>query len=255
MAQETSDDRATLAYKIRRAITKPHRIVPYFRRVLRNRRLRSQAESHTEFYRAVMHGVATQDSDMAVGSFDRGHWMEVGKLQFDYLLKHGLAAHHQVLDIGCGNLRAGWRIIEYLEPGNYHGIDISPDILLAGLRTIEEFGLQHKVPYLFIVEDLRFSSLPTEHFDVVHAHSVFSHAPLEVLDECMAHVSRIMKPSGFFDFTWLLSKGDTASFLHEDFYHPREQVIGLARRHGFDVQEMKDWVYVQSKLRLRKHAR
>ena len=36
-----------------------------------------------------------------------------------------------MLEIGCGNLRAGRLFIDYLDAGNYYGIDISPDILLA----------------------------------------------------------------------------------------------------------------------------
>ena len=36
-----------------------------------------------------------------------------------------------MLEIGCGNLRAGHLFIGYLDAGNYYGIDISPDILLA----------------------------------------------------------------------------------------------------------------------------
>ena len=34
------------------------------------------------------------------------------------------------------------------------------------------------------VRDLRFALLPDAMFDVVHAHSVFSHSPLHVIEEC-----------------------------------------------------------------------
>jgi ubiquinone/menaquinone biosynthesis C-methylase UbiE len=198
-----------------------------------------------------MRAEGTKNPDMSVGSSSRDHWMDVGKLQFDYLVKHGLRPNHSVLEIGCGNLRAGWRLIRYLHPGKYYGIDISPDILLAALKTVEDFGLQHKLPHLVVVENLRFSYLPDQYFDIVHAHSVFSHAPIDVLDECLKHVGRVMKPSGFFDFTWLQSNAGSASVLGEDFYFPRERIVELAHRHGFNAQEMGDWVYVQPKLRLR----
>ncbi len=45
-----------------------------------------------------------------------------------------------MLDIGCGNLRAGWRFIDYLEAGHYYGIDISPDILMAAKQTLTTQG-------------------------------------------------------------------------------------------------------------------
>jgi len=245
-------DRNKLAYKIQKAISKPDMIVPYLRRALRNRRLCSQGGSHIGFYREIMHAEATKSPDIAVGSSNRDHWMDVGQLQFDYLVRHGLKPDHSILEIGCGNLRAGWRLIQYLQPGKYYGIDISPDILVAGLKNIEEFQLQEKLPHLAIVENLRLGFLPSDHFDVVHAHSVFSHTPLEVLDECLTHVGRVMRPDGFFDFTWLLSEGAPASVLGEDFYFPREQVTGIARSRGFELEEMEDWAYVQPKLRLRK---
>ncbi len=93
-----------------------------------------------------------------------------------------------MLEIGCGNLRAGRLFIDYLDAGNYYGIDISPDILLAAQATIEEFGLQPKLPHLTLVRDLKLEFLPSDQFTVVHAHSVFSHSPIEVIDECLAHV-------------------------------------------------------------------
>ncbi len=43
-----------------------------------------------------------------------------------------------MLEIGCGNLRAGRLFIEHLDAGDYYGIDISPDILLAAQRTLAE---------------------------------------------------------------------------------------------------------------------
>ncbi len=79
-------------------------------------------------------------------------------------------------------------------PGNYYGLDISPEILLAAQDTVAEYGLQAKLPHLTLVRDLRFAFLPDGQFDVIHAHSVFSHSPIEVIDECLAHVGRVMAP-------------------------------------------------------------
>jgi ubiquinone/menaquinone biosynthesis C-methylase UbiE len=123
-------------------------------------------------------------------------------MQFDYLLRHGLRQGDRMLEIGCGNLRAGHLFIGYLESGGYYGIDISPDILVAAQRTLTEFGLQAKLPHLALVNDLTLDFLPADYFTVVHAHSVFSHSPVEVISECMAHVGRVMAPGAIFDFTF-----------------------------------------------------
>ncbi len=66
-----------------------------------------------------------------------------------------------MLDIGCGNLRGGRLFIDYLDAGNYYGIDISPEILVAALDTIAEYRLQPKLPRLALVNDLTLGFLPT----------------------------------------------------------------------------------------------
>lgn len=146
--------------------------------------------------------VAHKGANAAVGSPDGEQWLWFGQLQFRYLRAHGVAAGGRVLDIGCGNPRTGWHLIDYLEPGNYDGIDISPDILIAAQHTIVDPGPQDKLPHLTPMRDLRFAFLPEGWFDVVHAQSVFSHSPAEVVEECLAPVGRILKPEGYIDFTF-----------------------------------------------------
>jgi ubiquinone/menaquinone biosynthesis C-methylase UbiE len=176
-------------------------------------------------------------------------------MQFSYLLKHGLRPEHRILDIGCGNLRAGWRLIQHLDSGNYYGVDISPDILLAALKELRDQRLQHKYPHLVLVNDLKFEFLPDESFDVIHAHSVFTHTRVDAIEQCFASAARILKPSGFFDLTYL--EGDKFSLNDEDFCYPRETLLQIAASHNFDATYMTDWdysTYMQHKLRLRRRA-
>lgn len=188
-----------------------------------------------------MRADASRSSDAAVGSSSRESWLRTGQLQFDYLVGHGLKPDMRMLEIGCGNLRAGRLFIDYLDAGHYYGIDISPDILLAAERTLAEFGLQRKIPHLALVDDLRLDFLPDDWFDVVHAHSVFSHSPLAVITECLAHVGRIMVPGGFFDFTFDRTDGTEHQVLREDFYYRAETLTGLARQHGLEACVAADW--------------
>lgn len=75
--------------------------------------------------------------------------MELGADQFDYPVAAGLQPDHHLLEIGCGNLRAGWRFIDYLDVGHYTGVDISPDVLFAAQATLIDFnaakGGEHQV--------------------------------------------------------------------------------------------------------------
>ncbi|RFS81350.1 class I SAM-dependent methyltransferase [Actinomadura spongiicola] len=249
----TRRNRASLAYKLRYAAKNPDKIRPYVGRVARDLRIRLSSRDHVAYYRAVMRSDAARSPEAAVGSRSHERWLALGQMQFDYLLKHGLKPDDRLLEIGCGNLRAGWRFIDHLDAGNYYGIDISPDILLAAQNTLVQQDLRDKLPHLTLVNDLKLRFLPSEYFSVVHAHSVFSHSPLEVIDECLAHVGRILTPDGFFDFTFDRTEGTEHHVLHEDFYYRTETLIALAEKHGFTARFMDDWEELphgQSKIRV-----
>jgi SAM-dependent methyltransferase len=208
---------------------------------------------HLAYYGAVVDDLVVQGKATAVGTDLTARSRRVGKLQFDYLCEHGLQPSHRVLEIGCGNLRAGWRLIRYLDAGNYYGLDISQEVLFAAQQTVADRDLADKLPYLLLVRDQKFTALPDSTFDVVHAHSVFSHAPLDVIEDCFAHVGRIMKPTGFFDFTFKRTEGKEYGKLREDFYFRTETLVDAATRHGLSARFMDDWEalgHSQSKIRL-----
>ncbi|GAA2279789.1 class I SAM-dependent methyltransferase [Actinomadura luteofluorescens] len=249
----TSRNRASLAYRLRYAAQNPDKIGSYLSRVARDLKFRASSRDHVAYYRAVMRADAARSPEAAVGSPTRERWLALGQMQFDYLLRHGLKPDDRLLEIGCGNLRAGWRFIDYLDAGNYYGIDISPDILLAAQHTLVRNDLREKLPHLALVDDLKLRFLPGAHFTVVHAHSVFSHSPLEVIDECLANVGRVLAPGGFFDFTFDRTEGTEHHVLREDFYYRTETLTSLAEGHGFTARFMDDWEELphgQSKIRV-----
>ena len=80
----------------------------------------------------------------------------------------------------------------------------------------------------------------------------------QVIDECLAHVGRVMKPDGFFDFTFDRTEGAEHHVLREDFYYRTETLVALAGRHGLTGRLMNDWEelpHPQSKLRVSRPAR
>jgi SAM-dependent methyltransferase len=250
-------NRANPLHQAKYALQHPGRIPAHMRRLTRDLRLRWSTRDHVAYYRAVMHADAAHSPEAAVGSKNHERWLALGQMQFDYLVGHGLKPGDRMLEIGCGNLRAGWRFIDYLDAGHYYGIDISPDILLAAERTLVERGLQPKLPHLTVVNDLTFDFLPAEYFTVVHAHSVFSHSPLEVIDQALGHVGRVLTPDGLFDFTFDRTEGAEHHVLWEDFYYRTESLLALAEKHGLQARFMDDWEQLphgQSKIRVRRKA-
>jgi SAM-dependent methyltransferase len=250
-------NRATVTHQIGYAIRHPQRLPRHLVRAGRDTWLRFRHPDHVDYYRAVMKSDTGKNPEAAVGSKSHQGWLTLGAMQYDYLLSHGLAPGDRMLDIGCGNLRAGWRFIDYLETGHYHGLDISPDILIAAQQTLVTQELQHKLPRLTVVRDLGFGFLPDAHFQVVHAHSVFSHSPLHVIEECFANVGRILAPGGHFDFTFDRTTGAEHHVLREDFYYRTETLVALAGKYGLEARFMDDWEQLphgQSKIRITHRA-
>jgi SAM-dependent methyltransferase len=74
-------------------------------------------------------------------------WNAIGQLQLDYLLSAGLLSTHKLLDLGCGALRTGAKLIPYLEPANYYGIDADVRRLDAGYnQELGQLGLRKRSP-------------------------------------------------------------------------------------------------------------
>lgn len=125
-----------------------------------------------------------------------GDWEEIGQLQIDFWLEHGLKPNHYFLDVGCGALRAGIRFIRYLEAGHYFGIDNNKEAIEAG-RQIElaKHGLTHKNPTLVHTNEFDFSSFDVE-FDYATIHSVFPHLALNSIIQCMMNLEKVLAPGG-----------------------------------------------------------
>lgn len=235
-------NRSSLSYKMAFAARHPGQVPPYIRRVCVDAWLRTRSDDHVSYYRKVMkYKAAAHGVEVAVGSRSYDQWLEFGQMQFDYLLKHGLKPTDRVLEIGCGNLRAGRLLIDYLDVGNYYGIDISGEVLISAGHILSESGLQEKLPRLALTEDLTFDFLPTDYFTAVHANSVFTHCPIEIIDECLANISRVMAPTAFFDFTFYANDERDYQVLREDFYYRPATLLALAERHGLAARLLDDW--------------
>lgn len=128
-----------------------------------------------------------------------GMWDEIGRLQFDLLLREGLTPADALLDIGCGCLRGGVHFVERLEPGRYYGTDLQSSLLEAGRRELDLKGLGGRVPAANLRVDDAFA---VEQFGVVFdyalAFSVFTHTPLNHLCLCLERLAPVMRRGGLF---------------------------------------------------------
>jgi ubiquinone/menaquinone biosynthesis C-methylase UbiE len=182
-------------------------------------------------------------------------WVERGKRHYDHLRDLGLLKQHRLLEIGCGDLEMGWRSIRFLDPGAYTGIDISPEALLAANDNVYDLNLQQLEPRLALVAALRLDELPANHFDVVDAPSLLRRLPLDVIDELLRGVRRVLRRDGFFVVTFNEAEGEPWDVLGLQFHHPAEAITALASERGFITERLTDWPLGGTRLCLRPEPR
>ncbi len=177
------------------------------------------------------------DPHSAVG----GMWEEIGILQFEILVRHGLDPKHTLLDIGCGTLRGGRHFIRFLDVGNYTGIDISRAALEYAHLLVENEGLSGKKPRLMLnwEKSLHFSDLSKERFDFLLAQSVFTHLPREEIQKCFIGVRKIMHSESLFFFTFRARDRATRVGL-KSFQYPFEFFENLASQHNFRLDDLSN---------------
>jgi SAM-dependent methyltransferase len=109
----------------------------------------------------------------------RRKFVTAGRGQLEILLSRGLLPHHRVLDVGCGALRGGWWLINFLRPDRYFGIEPNKKMLDAGIEVmVGRCLLDEKRPRFANNADFDFSVFG-EQFDFLVARSVWTHASLE----------------------------------------------------------------------------
>jgi SAM-dependent methyltransferase len=165
-------------------------------------------------------------------------WQKKREFQLLFLKQMGLLPQHYLLDIGCGTLRGGIPLIDYLETGHYFGVEVRRSVLDEAAKELHEAGLEHKTPQLSLAPSLSTLALGRE-FDFLWAFSVLIHLSDELLEGCLSAAARHLKDTGAFyanvnigdrqDGQW---QGFPVVFRSGEFY--RE----AGRRHGLDVADL-----------------
>ena len=124
-------------------------------------------------------------------------WQMKREFQIRFLRQVGLQPQQYLLDLGCGTLRGGIPLIQYLEPGHYYGVDVRAQALDEGKKELREAGLEHKNPVFVLSEQLSSLNIDRE-FDFIWAFAVLIHMRDDILGECLGLVRRHLKEGGCF---------------------------------------------------------
>jgi SAM-dependent methyltransferase len=125
-----------------------------------------------------------------------GFWKQTRDFQIDFLRKRGLRPEHNFLDLGCGVLRGGLPLIEYLAPGRYTGADLRESCILESGRLISEFDLTEKRPQLLSTSCFGINELEPSSFDYIWNFQLLYHLDDTGVQDCLRAISKLLRTDG-----------------------------------------------------------
>ena len=165
-------------------------------------------------------------------------WQMKRQFQIEFLRGVGLKPHHLLLDLGCGTLRGGIPLIDYLDHGHYAGVEVRGEVLDEGCRELAESGLVGKQPQLVHCERLAELDLGRK-FDFAWAFAVLIHMDDAVLNDAVAAVARHLDDNGVFYATVNVGAEPTASWQGFPVVHREAAFYADAfRRHALVMADI-----------------
>ena len=185
--------------------------------------------------------------------FIGGMWSEIGQLQFNFMLEQGLQPEHKILDIGCGCLRGGIHFIDYLNAGNYYGLDINASLIEAAQREVKQAQLEEKNPNLLVSEQFAINQFQQQ-FEFMLSVSLFSHLPMNIIIRCLSAVQKNLAAEGKYFSTFFIAphSAHIAPINHhpspiitnydcDPFHYSIEEISFMAHVAGLEATLIGDW--------------
>ncbi len=207
--------------------------------------------------------IPPEDIRTWVGPFrDAELFIQSGRQTFNDLKTYArLSPSHTVLDAGCGCGRVALHLLDYMDnAGEYYGFDICPEHIDWCTKNISQsfpkFHFSHvdARKKLYNPEgklSLKETPLPYQDrmFDVIWAHSLFTHMIFDEMEHYIAEFSRIIKNKGTLYASYYLINDATVEGI-------RKGTAGFAFTHRvgesftFDKENPEEGIaQVESKVR------
>jgi SAM-dependent methyltransferase len=183
-----------------------------------------------------------------------GRWEEIGKLQFDFLVSQGLKPCNTFLDIGCGALRGGKRFIEYLNKGNYLGIDKEKDLIKTGIEKVLGDELYREKNPEFVISDSfefgKFSKKP----EYALALSLFTHLTSKDITLCLSKLRKLVNLGHVFYATFFEGESEknplkSHSLDHFDYF--KEEMVAFGKTTGWDSEYIGNWNHPRKQMMIK----
>jgi len=186
-------------------------------------------------------------------NFVGGLWHDIGALQLEFLIGQGLLPFHKLVDIGCGALRCGIPIIQYLEKGNYYGLDFNLSLIEAGKGELAKEDLTAKSPQLLVNDKFELDRFGVS-FDFAIAQSVFTHLDMNLIVRCLMETRKVLTSGSKLFCSFFLAPwpghiapiqhqpgGVVTNFDCDPFHYSFREMEWLAETAGFSAKLIGHW--------------
>jgi hypothetical protein len=154
---------------------------------------------------------------------------------FSKLVASGLKPSDVFVDFGCGTLRVGASLIEYLEPDRYIGFDIDEKILDVGREMLPPGVRDAKRPRLAVVSPQSLSEAAALHPQWMFSKGVLQHVPPGEIGEFFENLASVMHPETVGVLRAQIgSKNEQISA--KSWLHTIEDLQRGAASHGLDLE-------------------
>ncbi|HWH45671.1 MAG TPA: class I SAM-dependent methyltransferase [Thermoleophilaceae bacterium] len=124
-------------------------------------------------------------------------WRAAGSRRFETLRQLAqLEPMSTAVDYGCGTLRIGVHMIEYLEPGHYVGLDVSEELLALGRDLAGAALLEEKRPVIAPITENVLRDAEAMEPDCVISEAVCTHVHPDEASDYFGNLTRLTAKPG-----------------------------------------------------------
>jgi hypothetical protein len=182
-----------------------------------------------------------------------GQWLEVSRLQIDFMIRMGLKPEYVLLDIGCGALRGGVDFISYLHAEHYLGLDSEDRLIQLGIK--EELGrrlLKLKYPEFVVSRRFEFEKFSKKP-DFAIAHSLFTDLGEADIRLCLEKLRSFANPGCRLYATYFIADprftADTSNRnAHKGFSYSRQIVEDFGDKAGWTTNYIGEWGHPENQM-------
>ena len=174
------------------------------------------------------------------GNLRQGDYATSGRGTFQRLLNNGLKPSDVCVDYGCGTLRIGQHIIDYLEPRGYRGLDISQYLLDEGRKLIGEELWNEKQPQLQVISPDSVAEVAAAKPTMMFSFAVLLHVHPDELGEYVGNVMDVIGTQGQYITDANLMDGETVQYSGRSWAHSQELFEKLLAERGGKMEILEE---------------